>query len=252
MITINTNNLINRYSNTPVVDDLNLFISSGTIYGFLDPNGAGKTTIMRLLTSHIQVTTRTGTDAGIPITDRDRLHLHIGYPPKESPIYEQATAHERLEYISDLYDLPELSAQKRINTLLDDLALTADTSTRIAEYSKGMRQKIAYIQAVLHEPDIIFLDESTPGLDPRAASTIQKIINNISDKGVDVSLSTHIPPVVKEIADTIRILYDGQHAAENTPDTLTHHDEPEEKNLEDVFLELIEAGSITNMGVTDG
>jgi len=195
----------------------------------------------------------TGSVAGVPITDRDGLRPQLGYLPEEPPLYEHATAYEHLEYVAGLRDLPKRATRERINTLLDELDLTADATTRIADYSKGMRQKTAYIQAVLHEPDVVFLDEPTSGLDPRAARTIREIILDLADSGTTVFLSTHILPVVEEVADTVGILSDGQLVAEGPPETLTQRAETgETQTLEDVFLELTSTDPAAAGGGTDG
>jgi len=250
---IETSELTKRYGETLAVDRLDLSISEGSVYGFLGPNGAGKTTTMRLLTGLTRPTSGTGSIAGVPITDRDGLRPHLGYLPEEPPLYEQATAYEQLEYVAGLRDLPERATRERINTLLDELDLTADATTRIADYSKGMRQKTAYIQAVLHEPDVVFLDEPTSGLDPRAARTIREMILDLADSGTTVFLSTHILPVVEEVADTVGILSDGQLVAEGDPETLTQRAETgDTQTLEDVFLELTSTDPAADVEATDG
>lgn len=252
MAAIETSGLRKSFDSTIAVDELSLSISTGTVYGFLGPNGAGKTTTMRMLTGLTQPTSGTGTIAGVPITDRDNLRPHIGYLPEEPPLYEEATADEQLDYIAGLRDLPEATARERIDTLLKNLDLTADAGTRIADYSKGMRQKVAYIQTVLHEPDVVFLDEPTSGLDPRAARTIREMVQDLAEQGTTVFLSTHILPVVEEVADAVGILYDGQLVAEDTPDALTQRAETgETQTLEDVFLELTTV-SATDVEATDG
>jgi len=253
MARIETSELTKQYGETLAVDRLDLSISEGSVYGFLGPNGAGKTTTMRLLTGLTRPTSGTGSIAGVPITDRDGLRPHLGYLPEEPPLYEQATAYEQLEYVAGLRDLPERATQERINTLLDELDLTADATTRIADYSKGMRQKTAYIQAVLHEPDVVFLDEPTSGLDPRAARTIREMILDLADSGTTVFLSTHILPVVEEVADTVGILSDGQLVAEGDPETLTQRAETgDTQTLEDVFLELTSTDPAADVEATDG
>jgi ABC-2 type transport system ATP-binding protein len=189
MPAIETAALTKRYGETTAVDQLDLAVSDGTIYGFLGPNGSGKTTTMRMLTGLTTPASGTATVAGVSVTDREALRPHIGYLPEEPPLYEQATAYEQLEYVAGLRDLPEQETQDRIDTLLNRLDLPSDdAATRIADYSKGMRQKVAYVQAVLHRPDIAFLDEPTSGLDPRAARTIREL----TDEGTTVFLSTHI------------------------------------------------------------
>jgi ABC-2 type transport system ATP-binding protein len=252
MMAIDTNALTKQYGTTVAVDSLDLRVEEGTVYGFLGPNGAGKTTTMRLLTSLTNPTSGSATVAGVPVTDRDSLRPHIGYLPEEPPLYEQATAMEQLEYVAGLRDLPRETAAERIDTLLADLDMTEDADTRIDDYSKGMKQKVAYVQAVLHEPDVVFLDEPTSGLDPRAARTIREKICTLADAGTTVFLSTHILPVVEAAADTVGILYDGRLVAEDSPDALKKRAESgEQRSLEDAFLEVT-TDSPTEELTTDG
>jgi ABC-2 type transport system ATP-binding protein len=249
MPAIETTSLTKQYGTTTAVDSLALAVPAGTVYGFLGPNGAGKTTTMRMLTGLTRPTSGSATVAGVPVGDRDRLRPHIGYLPEEPPLYEQATAYEQLAYVAGLRDLPDDLARERIDALLDALALTADAGDRIVEYSRGMRQKTAYIQAVLHEPDVVFLDEPTSGLDPRAARTLRGLIRDLADGGTTVFLSTHILPVVEEVADTVGILYDGTLVAEGAPDALKQRAETgETRSLEDAFLELTSVTPATGEG----
>jgi ABC-2 type transport system ATP-binding protein len=256
MPAIDTTSLTKRYGTTTAVDSLDLTVSEGTVYGFLGPNGAGKTTTMRMLTGLTTPTSGTATVAGVLIPDRDALRPHIGYLPEEPPLYEQATAYEQLEYVAGLRDLEPRKTRDRVDELLDRLALPADDAgSRIADYSKGMRQKVAYVQAVLHDPDVAFLDEPTSGLDPRAARTIRDLIRELADSGTTVFLSTHILPVVEEVADTVGILYDGELVAEDTPEQLTRRAETgETRTLEDAFLELTSTDPAVDDAVetTDG
>ncbi|MFC4542479.1 ABC transporter ATP-binding protein [Halosolutus amylolyticus] len=251
MEAIETTALTKRYGETTAVDRLDLAVPDGTVYGFLGPNGSGKTTTMRMLTGLTTPTSGSATVAGVSVTDRDALRSHIGYLPEEPPLYEQATAYEQLEYVAGLRDLPQQDTQDRIDGLLDQLGLPPeDATTRIADYSKGMRQKVAYVQAILHSPDVAFLDEPTSGLDPRAARTIRELIRELTDEGTTVFLSTHILPVVEEIADTVGILYEGQLVAEDTPDQLTQRAETgETRTLEDAFLELTSTDPVAEASV---
>jgi len=240
MPAIETSALTKQYGSTTAVDQLDLSVPEGTVYGFLGPNGAGKTTTMRMLTGLTTPTSGSATVAGVPVTDRDSLRPHIGYLPEEPPLYEQATAYEQLEYVAGLRDLPEQQTKERIDELLARLDLSPDdAATRIADYSKGMRQKVAYIQAILHDPDVAFLDEPTSGLDPRAARTIRELIGELTNQGTTVFLSTHILPVVEAVADTVGILYDGRLVAEDSPSQLTQRAETgETRTLEEAFLEI--------------
>lgn len=239
MTAIDTHGLTKRYDTTLAVEDLSLSIPEGVVYGFLGPNGAGKTTTMGMLTGLTRPTSGNASIAGVSVTDRDALRPRIGYLPEEPPLYDEATAREQLDYSAGLRDLPSDASRDRIDRLLSDLDLAADADSRIDEFSKGMRQKVAYIQAVLHEPDVVFLDEPTSGLDPRAARTLRGMITDLADEGTTVFLSTHILSVVEDVADTVGILYDGHLVAEDAPEELTQRAETGATGtLEDAFLEL--------------
>ncbi len=233
---ITTDDLTKRYGNELAVSDLSLSIRSGTIYGFLGPNGAGKTTTMRMLTTLTRPTSGTARVAGAPITDRDAVTPHIGYLPEEPPLYDELTGREQLDYIAGLRDIPADEASERIGQLLDRFDLAGDADKRIDEYSKGMRQKTGVIQAVLHEPAVVFLDEPTSGLDPRAARTMRETIADLAEREMTVFLSTHILPVVDELADTVGVLHDGRLVAEGAPDQLKARAETGGGSLEDAFL----------------
>jgi len=234
---IETRALTKRFGDHVAVDGLDLTVEAGTVYGFLGPNGAGKTTTMRLLTSLTRPTGGDATVAGVPVTDRDALRPRIGYLPEAPPLYDQATAVEQLTYVAGLRDLPDPAA--RIESGLAVLDLDADPAKRLGAFSKGMRQKVAFLQAVLHEPEVLFLDEPTAGLDPRAARTIRETISRLADDGTTVFLSTHVLSVVEAVADVVGILADGRLVAEDTPSALTRRAASgETRTLEDAFLEL--------------
>ncbi|MCU4741033.1 ABC transporter ATP-binding protein [Halobacteria archaeon AArc-m2/3/4] len=236
-LAIETVGLTKRYGDETAVSDLSLEIDRGTVYGFLGPNGAGKTTTMRILTTLTRPTSGSATVAGHSIEDRDAVTPHIGYLPEDPPIYDELTGREQLEYVAGLRDLPSEEASERIDDMLERFDLLEDADKRIDAYSKGMRQKVGVIQAVLHEPTVAFLDEPTSGLDPRAARTMRNTIADLADQEMTIFLSTHILPVVDELADTIGVLHNGRLVAEGAPDTLKHRAETgEEGSLEDVFL----------------
>jgi ABC-2 type transport system ATP-binding protein len=250
---IEADGLGKRYGDTVAIESVDLRIDSGTVYGFLGPNGAGKTTTMRILTTLTKPSSGTATVAGHAVTDRDAVVQHLGYLPEEPPLFDELTAREQLEYMAGLRDLPAAETADRIDDLLDRFGLAADADRRIDEYSKGMKQKTGIIQAMLHEPDVLFLDEPTSGLDPRASRTVRDTIAELGRGDTTVFLSTHILPVVDELADEVGVLYDGSLVAEGPPDALKHRAEAdgvhadtdgegslagEERTLEDVFLEV--------------
>ncbi|WP_049922883.1 ABC transporter ATP-binding protein [Halopiger djelfimassiliensis] len=236
---IETDGLTKRYGETTAVSSLTMTVDRGTVYGFLGPNGAGKTTTMRMLTTLTNPTAGTARVAGHPITDREAVTPNIGYLPEEPPVYDELTGREQLEYAAGLRELPEDAAAERIESLLERFDLLEDADRRIEDYSKGMRQKVGVIQAVLHEPAVAFLDEPTSGLDPRAARTMRETIADLADREMTVFLSTHILPVVDELADEIGVLHRGELVAEGDPETLKSRAETgDARSLEDAFLEV--------------
>jgi len=236
---VSTNDLTKTYSDTTAVNDLNLTVERGAVYGFLGPNGAGKTTTIRMLTALLPPTSGSGRVAGTSITNREELIEHIGYLPESPPIHEEFTAHEQLEYHGGLRNMTPSEIDNRIESLLARFELTDVADQRIATYSKGMRQKTGLIQAIMHDPDVVFLDEPTSGLDPRAARTVRETITNLAAEDTTVFLSTHILPVVEDIATNVGILYKSNLVAEGHPSDLASHREIDEgRTLEDVFLEV--------------
>ena len=253
MTAIETSELTKRYTNTVAVDGLDLSIPEGVVYGFLGPNGAGKTTTMRMLTTLTRPTSGNARVSGEPITDRGAVTRQIGYLPEEPPLFDELTGREQLEYIAGLRDLPDQQAHERISSLLETLDLAKDANKRIDDYSKGMRQKTAFIQAILHQPTVLFLDEPTSGLDPRAARTLREMIQNLADSGTSIFLSTHILPVVDELADTVGVLYEGRLVAEGAPaDLKTRAETGQQSSLEDVFLEVTSDDPVVSHEETDG
>ncbi len=231
--------LTKQFGSTTVVDGLDLAVEPGTVYGFLGPNGAGKTTTMRMLSTLTAPSSGHAEIMGTPVSDRDGVRRHLGYLPEEPPVFDELTGHEQLQHMARLRDLPAEDAADRIETWLERFDLSADADKRIDDYSKGMRQKIGLIGALLHEPAVVFLDEPTSGLDPRAARTVLEVIGELSDNGQTVFLSTHILSVVEELADTVGVLFDGELVAEGPPSELTaavDQDGANGSTLEDVFL----------------
>ncbi|WP_459808875.1 ABC transporter ATP-binding protein [Halopiger thermotolerans] len=236
---IETDGLTKRYGETTAVSNLTMAVDRGTVYGFLGPNGAGKTTTMRMLTTLTKPTSGSARVAGHSIVEREAVAPHIGYLPEDPPVYDELTGREQLEYAAGLRDIPEDEADERIESLLERFDLLGDANKRIEDYSKGMRQKVGVIQAVLHEPAVAFLDEPTSGLDPRAARTMRDTIADLADREMTIFLSTHILPVVDELADEIGVLHDGELVAEGDPETLKSRAETgEARSLEDAFLEV--------------
>ena len=238
-VVIETDGLTKRYSDVLAVDDLNLSISSNTIYGFLGPNGSGKTTTMRMLTTLTQPTQGSAHIVGVDIEDRDALIDHIGYLPEDPPLFDELTGREQLRHVAALHDIAPDEANQRITKYLQRFDLEDDADRRQEGYSTGMRKKVGLIQTVIHEPTVLFLDEPTSGLDPRAARTVKDLISDLSSDETTIFLSTHILSVVDELADTVGVLNDGRLVAEGAPTELKRQAESgESSSLEDVFLSV--------------
>jgi len=236
---IEATNLTKRFGDEVAVDGLDLAIESGSVFGFLGPNGAGKTTTMRMLTTLTSPTDGDAWVGGNPVSDRDAVRGSIGYLPEEPPVFDELTGREQLAYFARLRDIPEDVATERVDDWLDRFDLIEDAEKCIEDYSKGMRQKVGLVQALLHRPDVVFLDEPTSGLDPRAARTVLDSIAGLTDRGHTVFLSTHILPVVEELADVVGVLYEGALVTEGSPTELTARVESEAgTTLEDVFLSV--------------
>ncbi|MFC6837647.1 ABC transporter ATP-binding protein [Halomarina ordinaria] len=247
---IEATDLSKLYGDDVAVEGLDLAISPGTVYGFLGPNGAGKTTTIRMLTTLLTPTSGEARIDGHPITDRRAVTRRLGYLPDTPPLYDELTGREQLEYVAGLRDIPADEASARIDDLLGRFALAEDADRRISTYSKGMKQKAGIIQAILHRPSVVFLDEPTSGLDPRAARTVRDTIADLAAGDTTVFLSTHILPVVDELADTVGVLFEGDLVAEGPPETLKRRAAEEDggagtgRTLEDVFLEVTQEADL--------
>ncbi|WP_324757159.1 ABC transporter ATP-binding protein [Haloarcula sp. GH36] len=239
---IETDSLQKTYGSTTAVDGLDLTVDSATVYGFLGPNGAGKTTTMEMLTGLVEPTGGQARVAGVDSRNRPELVGEIGLLPEEPPLYDDLSGREQLQFAADVRSLDWDAVADQALELVERLGLAPDLDQRIEGYSKGMSQKLAFVQAVQHDPTVVFLDEPTSGLDPRAAKTLRVLVAELADSGTTVFLSTHILPVVEAIADTVGVLHEGRLVAEGPPDELadgaTGTDVATGASLEDVFLEL--------------
>lgn len=245
---IETDSLHKAYDDATAVASLDLSIPSGEVYGFLGPNGAGKTTTMRMLTTLTRPTDGDAWVAGEHISDRDAVVERIAYLPETPPVYEELTAREHLAYLADLRDLPP-NDRERIDSLVERFGLADAADDPIRTYSKGMRQKTALAGTVLQDPAVLFLDEPTGGLDPRAARTVQDLVAELAAEGRTVFLSSHVLSVVEELADTVGVLSDGRLVAEGAPAALTERAATgAERTLEDVFLDVTGGQTLDGVG----
>jgi ABC-2 type transport system ATP-binding protein len=187
---IETHNLSKKFGQRLAVDDLTLEVAEGEVLGFLGPNGAGKTTTIRLLSGIIAPTSGSATVAGLcPDREPEKLHEVIGLLTESAGFYDRLTARRNLEYFAGFY--LEIEAKSQVEKYLRLTGLWDRQRDKVGAFSKGMKQRLALARALLHEPEVLFLDEPTAGLDPEAAQEMRQVIRKLSMEGRTVFLSTH-------------------------------------------------------------
>ena len=236
---IECRNLGKQYGPKWAIRDLNLTIPAGTIYGFLGPNGAGKTTTIQMMVGLLRPTTGAvlieGHDmVGDPVAAKRCL----GYVPDEPYLYEKLTGREYLEFTCALFDMRSAESRRRIDELLEMFLIAGDQHQLIGSYSHGMRQKIALIAALVHEPQNLFLDEPTVGLDPGTARLLKDILAAEAARGTTVLFSTHILEIAENICDAVAIIHQGRAIATGSLAELRGRSEQGNLRLEDIFIEL--------------
>jgi len=204
------------------VDELDLEVYEGETFGLLGPNGAGKTTTVRLLNCIIKPTRGTATVNGYDILKEETDVKRVTGLLAESPgLYEKLSAYEFLEFMGALYEVPSDILPKRINDLLKLFGLYKRRDHLLEGYSRGMKQKILIAAAMIHDPPIIFFDEPTSMLDPRAALMVKDLIKDLADKaGKTIFICSHILPIVEELCDRIGIINQGRLIALGTVDEI--------------------------------
>jgi len=206
---IETIDLTRRFGEIVAVDSLNLRIDDGRVFGFLGPNGAGKTTTVRMLCCLINSTSGTAYINGMDTRDEpSRLKIRgmIGLLPETPGLYESLSAYRNLEFYAKLYGVPEGRRHQRIKELLTTLGVWDRREDAVGKFSKGMRQKIAIVRALVHEPEFLFLDEPTSGLDPQAAMTVRNYLLDLKKEGRTIFLNTHNLADAEKLCDTIGVL----------------------------------------------
>lgn len=234
---IHTSGLSKSYGQTRALNDLDLIVETGEIFGLLGHNGAGKTTTVNLLTTLLSPTAGTMLVGGLnSSTDADGVRRIIGYLPENVQFYDNMTMRENLRYFGRLSGLAD--ADGRIGSVLAYLGFNGHEHERMGTFSKGMRQRVGIAQAILHEPSILFLDEPTGGLDPQGVRQLREIIVGLNrDLGMTIFMNTHLLSEVTRTCTSIGILRAG---------VLAHHDSldatlrafPPELSLEEIYLQI--------------
>ena len=191
------------------VEDLNLKVEKGEVFGLLGPNGAGKTTTIRMLACLIKQTSGTAFVNGLEIntiSDSQKIRGIVGVLPESPGLYESLSANRNLDFFAQLYGVPRDKREKRIEELLKMLDLWDRRDEPVATYSKGMKQKIAIVRAFVHDPQVVFLDEPTAGLDPQAALTVREFLVDLKKEGRTVFINSHHLDEVERLCDRIAVM----------------------------------------------
>ena len=233
---LNIEHLTKTYGEKKAVDDLNLHIRPGEIYGFIGHNGAGKTTTLKSVAGILQF------DAGEIYIGGDSVRekpleckRKIAYIPDNPDLYEYMTGIRYLNFIADIFGVDAALRRERIRRYADAFELTGDLAQPIAAYSHGMKQKLVIIAAWLHEPQLILMDEPFVGLDPKAAHLLKGMMREICDRGGAIFFSTHVLEVAEKLCDKVAIIKGGKLIRSGTME-----DVKGDESLESVFLELEE------------
>lgn len=215
---IKIQNLSKSYGFQKAVDNISFEVKTGEILGFLGPNGAGKTTTMKIITNYIEMDAGDVMIEGKTVQSGD-MKKHIGYLPEHNPLYDDMAIMDYLHFCASLQGVKESLIPERIRKMVQVCGLNAEKHKKISELSKGYRQRVGLAQAMIHDPEILILDEPTTGLDPNQIVEIRELIRNIG-KQKTVILSTHILPEVEATCDRILIINKGKIVADGTAATL--------------------------------
>ena len=236
---IELKNLNKQYGKTQAVNQLNLLIPKGEIFGFIGPNGAGKTTTIKMMGGILIPTSGTVHICGMNIRNHpEAAKQKIGFIPDRPYLYEKLTGMEFLKFIADLYGVdPDVFPEKARGNL--EMFTLDDWGDELIEaYSHGMKQRLIMAAALLHEPEGIIVDEPMVGLDPKAIRMVKKLFRNLADNGTTIFMSTHTLPVAEDICDHIGIINHGKLIASGRTDELINMGKGMNKDLEEVFFQL--------------
>lgn len=218
---IHTERLHRAYGTRVALQDLTLTVEPGEILGFLGPNGAGKSTTVKILAGMLKPDSGRAVVAGFDVTASPlEVKRRVGYVPEAAALYEALTAREYLQLVAALHHQPFDEARKRIGDLLEQLDLAASMDQRLSEFSKGMKQKVLIASALLHRPEVVFLDEPLTGLDANAALMVKELIRSLAAQGRTIFFCSHVLEVVERICTRIVIIDKGRVVADGGADRI--------------------------------
>ena len=243
---LEANHLSRTFGDFVAVDDATFTLQPGEIVGFLGPNGAGKTTTIKMLTGLLGPSSGAARVAGYDITTQPlEAKARIGYVPDTPNLYGKLKASEYLRFVGQLYRVPPAQVEERMRPMLDMFDLTEVAGNYLDTFSHGMQQKVAITGAFLHDPQIVFMDEPTVGLDPRSARLIKDLMIRNRDRGRTIFFSTHILEIAQTMCDRVIIINKGRIVADARVDELRAM--RGEQSLEDIFLELTGGTDVDEM-----
>ncbi|AZI34432.1 ABC transporter ATP-binding protein [Kaistella carnis] len=235
-IAIKAENITKNFGDFTAVDHISFEVTKGEIFGFLGANGAGKTTAMRMFSGLSIPTSGTATVAGFDVyKETEKIKKNIGYMSQKFSLYGNLTVKENLNFFGGIYGIPRKDLKIKRDELIKELGLENEKNKLVSQLPLGWKQKLAFSVAIFHEPQIVFLDEPTGGVDPVTRRQFWNMIYDASDRGITIFVTTHYMDEA-EYCDRVSIMVDGKIAALNTPAQLKKQFNAQ--NMDDVFYEL--------------
>jgi ABC-2 type transport system ATP-binding protein len=229
--------LTKRFEDVTAVDGLSLEVERGELFGLLGPNGAGKTTTINILCGLLEPTSGSASVGGYDVCkETERIKELIGVCPQDTAVYSYLTGRENVELFGNLHVMPMEKLNRNADELLKKMGLLEDAKRRVGKYSGGMRRRINLIMALVHDPEIAFLDEPTVGMDPQSRRAVWDFILGLKKQNKTVILTTHYMEEAEELCDRVGIIDYGKLIALGSPEKLK--DKFGAKNLEEVFIQL--------------
>lgn len=236
---IELSRLTKKYADLTAVANLNLLVPKGEIFGFIGPNGAGKTTTINMMGGVLIPTSGSVTICGIHMKDHpEKAKSKIGFIPDRPYLYEKLTGMEFLKFTSDLYGVNDKDFRTASKAKLELFSLGQWSDELIESYSHGMKQRLVMAAALLHDPEVIIVDEPMVGLDPVAIKMVKDLFKHLAAEGATIFMSTHTLKVAEDICDRIGIIHKGSLIATGSADDLNQIADAGESDLEQVFINL--------------
>lgn len=235
-IAIKAENITKTFGDFTAVDHISFEVTKGEIFGFLGANGAGKTTAMRMFSGLSIPTSGTATVSGFDVyKETEKIKRNIGYMSQKFSLYGNLTVKENLNFFGGIYGIPRKDLKIKRDELIKELGLENEKNKLVSQLPLGWKQKLAFSVAIFHEPEIVFLDEPTGGVDPVTRRQFWNMIYDASDRGITIFVTTHYMDEA-EYCDRVSIMVDGKIAALDTPANLKKQFNAQ--NMDDVFYEL--------------